>query len=186
VRRTERGKAVSAKRVSNRPLCLVVLLACGGLAAPALAQGGALAPDARKLGIVPATARSEGGPSRYLPNRFSGKAGRYYRLVWGIDSLRVKLVESGEIVRFTWRVLDPDKAKQLNDEKAEPALIDPQKGVSLVVPRMEKVGQLRQVQPPEAGRSYWMAFSNHGRVVKPGDRVDVVIGLFRAEGLAVD
>jgi hypothetical protein len=177
---------MSVKRVSSSPVCLVVLLACGGLSAPALAQGGASAPDARRLGIVPATAKSEGGPSRYLPSRFSSEARRYYSLVWGIDSLSLKLVESGEIVRFTWRVLDPDKAKQLNDEKAEPALIDPQRGVSLVVPRMEKVGQLRQVQPPEAGRSYWMAFSNHGRAVKRGDRVDVVIGLFRAEGLAVD
>jgi hypothetical protein len=31
-----------------------------------------------------------------------------------------------------------------------------------------------------------MAFSNKGRPVKRGDRVDVVIGKFRAEGLVVD
>jgi hypothetical protein len=31
-----------------------------------------------------------------------------------------------------------------------------------------------------------MAFSNKGRVVKRGDRVDVVIGAFRAENLIVD
>ena len=32
---------------------------------------------------------------------------------------------------------------------------------------------------------YWMAFSNKGGFVKPGHRVDVVIGQFKAEGLVV-
>jgi hypothetical protein len=51
---------------------------------------------------------------------------------------------------------------------------------------MDKVGQLRQGLAPEAGRSYWMAFSNKGRLVKRGARVSVVIGQFRADGLVVD
>jgi hypothetical protein len=133
-----------------------------------------------------APAKSAGAPSRYLPNRFAGRAGVYYKAVWGIDSLSVKWAESGELIRFSWRVLDPEKAKVLNDKKIEPSLIDPQAGVSLVIPVMEKVGQLRQSQPPEAGKSYWMAFSNAGRVIKRGHRVDVVIGPFRAENLVVD
>jgi hypothetical protein len=83
-------------------------------------------------------------------------------------------------------VLDADKAMTLNDKKAEPALIDPQAGVKLVVPSMEKVGQLRQSSTPQAGKSYWMAFSNKGRLVKRGDRVNVMIGQFRADGLVVD
>jgi hypothetical protein len=103
-----------------------------------------------------------------------------------VDSLSVKWAESGEVIRFSYRVLDADKAKPLNDKKNEPLLVDPQAGVKLIVPSLEKVGQLRQASPPEAGRSYWMAFSNKGRVVKRGDRVDVVIGKFRAEGLVVD
>jgi hypothetical protein len=110
----------------------------------------------------------------------------YYGLVWGVDELSVKSVESGEIIRFTFRVLDADKAKPLNDKKYEPSLIDPQAGVKLVVPALEQVGQLRQSGTPEAGKSYWMAFSNKGRVVKRGDRVSVVIGQFRADGLVVD
>ena len=103
-----------------------------------------------------------------------------------MDSLNVKWAESGEVIRFSYRVLDADKAQPLNDKKNEPVLVDPQAGVKLIVPSLEKVGQLRQASPPEAGRSYWMAFSNKGRVVKRGDRVDVVIGKFRAEGLVVD
>jgi hypothetical protein len=107
-------------------------------------------------------------------------------LVWGVDLLSVKLVESGELVRFTWRVVDPDRAKMLSDKKLEPSLVDPQAGVSLTVPAVEQIGQLRQSAPPEEGKSYWMVFSNKGRLVKRGDRVNVVIGEFRAEGLAVD
>ena len=100
--------------------------------------------------------------------------------------MSVKWTESGEVIRFAWRVLDPDRAKVLNDKQVEPSLIDPQAGVSLVVPQMEKIGALRQSQTPEAGKSYWMAFSNKGRLVKRGDRVTVVVGPFRAENLVVD
>lgn len=95
-------------------------------------------------------------------------------------------MESGEVIRFAWRVVDPEKAKMIHDKKFEPSLIDLQAGVSLVVPSLEKVGQLRQASTPEAGKSYWMAFSNKGRRVKRGDRVDVVIGQFRANGLMVE
>jgi hypothetical protein len=47
------------------------------------------------------------------------------------------------------------------------------------------VGQLRQSGPPEPGKTYWMVFSNKGNLVKTGHRVAVVIGQFRATGLAV-
>jgi hypothetical protein len=133
-----------------------------------------------------AATNAAGPPSRSLPNRFAGRAGVYYKVVWGIDSLSVKWTESGEMIRFSWRVVDPQLAALLNDKKIEPALIDPQAGVSLVVPVMEKIGQLRQTQRPEAGRSYWVAFSNKGGYVKRGHRVNVAIGTFRADGLVVD
>jgi hypothetical protein len=127
-----------------------------------------------------------GTPTRYKPDRFAGRAGTYYRLIWGVETPSVRTVESGEIVRFSYRVIDSDKAKELNDKKFEPSLIDPQVGVKLVVPSLEQVGQLRQSAPPEAGKIYWMAFSNSGRRVKRGDRVNVVIGAFHADGLVVD
>ena len=107
-------------------------------------------------------------------------------MIWGIDSISVRLVESGELVRFTYRILDPSKAQVLNDKQTQATLDDPKAGVSLLVPTMEKVGQLRQTSAPEAGRSYWVTFSNKGRRVKRGDRVDVVIGQFKANNLVVD
>jgi hypothetical protein len=124
-------------------------------------------------------------PRRYAQNRLTAKALRYYSLVWGVDSLGVKSVESGEIIRFTYRIVDAEKAKPLNDKRNEPSLIDPGAGVKLAVPSLEKIGKLRQSSTPLPGKVYWMAFSNRGGHVKPGHRVDVVIGQFRATGLVV-
>lgn len=121
-------------------------------------------------------------PGHVLPRR----ATMYYAGAWGIEDPQVKAVESGELIRFSYRVLDPVRAKPLNDKKLNPVLIDPQAGVKLVVPTLEKVGMLRQVSDPEAGKNYWMVFSNPGRRVKPGDRVLIEIGQFRADGLIVD
>ncbi len=96
------------------------------------------------------------------------------------------MAESGEIIRFNFRVLDPAKAVPLNDKKFEPELLDPQAGVKLVVPQMEKVGKLRQSSTPKLGMTYWMAFSNPTLAVKRGHRVDVVIGSFHADNLLVE
>ena len=122
---------------------------------------------------------------RYQGNRLPKRAGMYYSSFWGIDSLSAKVIESGELIRFTWRVVDPEKAKPLHDKKYDPFLIDPAAHVKLVVPSLEKVGQLRQSSTPIEGKTYWMAFSNKGGVVKRGDMVTVVIGLFHAENLIV-
>ena len=124
--------------------------------------------------------------AHYQPDRFAGRAGQYYRLMWGIDSLSVKWAESGEMIRFTYRVLDAEKAKTLSNKRLEPSLVDEKAHVKLIIPTMDKVGKLRQTPPPEAGKTYWMLFSNKGEYVKRGDRVDVVIGNFHANGLVVD
>jgi hypothetical protein len=162
--------------IRSKMLLLGGLLASGLLVASLNAQ--TPAPAAKS----PAPA----APSHYRPDRFAGRAAKYYSLVWGVDSLSVKWTESGEIIRFAYRVLDADKAKILNDKNLEPSLIDPQAGVKLVVPALEQVGILRQSATPEAGKAYWMAFSNKGRKVKRGDHVIVEIGQFRADGLVVD
>jgi hypothetical protein len=95
-----------------------------------------------------------------------------------VEGLAVKAVESGELIRFTYRVVDPEKAKVFNDKKIEAFLDSPKDKARLVIPSLEKVGQLRQVNTPEAGRVYWMAFSNPRRTVRRGDHVNVVIGQF--------
>ena len=180
------------KKLMIRLTILANLLLCGALfgqsAAPVLSastQDKAMAAGAQAA--APAKpASAAGAPARILPNRVPRQAEMYYQAVWGIDSLKVKYTESGEMLRFSYRVLDPAKAAQLNDKKAEPVLFCPQARVKLVVPQMEKVGQLRQSSTPIAGKSYWMAFSNSGRRVRPGDRVSVEIGQFHAINLDVE
>jgi hypothetical protein len=124
--------------------------------------------------------------ARPQPARIDKHAVAYYAMVWGIEDPSVKWAEAGELIRFSYRILDPEKAKTLNDKKLEPSLIDPDAHVKLVVPSLENVGALRQSSTPEAGKIYWMAFSNSGRPVKRGDHVDVVIGNFHAVGLIVE
>src|SRR6516162_1720856 len=80
-------------------------------------------------------------PQRYRMHQQAASALQYYSAIWGVDSLSVKSAESGEIIRFTYRIIDADKAKALNDKKNEPALIDSTAGVKLVVPSLEKVGK---------------------------------------------
>ena len=172
------------------------LLFCGVLiarsAAPAPAQQSSTPAGFSTSTQSPAQAQNppqsakSASAMHYHPDRFAGRAGTYYRLVWGVDGLVVKWTEAGEVIKFSYEVLEPDKAKMLNDKKYQPVLIDPHAGVKLIVPSLEKVGQLRQSSTPEAGRSYWMAFSNKGRLVKRGDHVSVVIGKFHADGLVVD
>lgn len=178
-----------------KPMLLAGILAGGFLfsqvVSPSVAQAQAVAPvkaaaPAHPQAVKAAKRAMTGAPVRYQPDRFAARAGKYYSLVWGIDSLKVKAVESGELIRFSYRVLNPDKAQVMNDKKTEAFLIFPEGRVKLVIPSLEKVGQLRQGNKPVADTSYWMAFSNPRRSVKRGDRVNVVIGPFHADGLVVD
>ena len=141
----------------------------------------------QEKGSDPAAKTPAATPYRNQPDHIAKREAAYYEAIWGIADPSVKAVESGVIIRFSYRVLDPEKARLFNDKKLNPLLVSPEKGVQLVVPTMEKVGQLRQAPHElEAGKSYWMAFSNSGRIVKRGDRVDIVIGNFHARGLQVE
>ena len=136
---------------------------------------------------TPATASKPPAASvSSISNQHPMREQMYYLNVWGIEDLKVKYTESGEMIRFSWRVVDPNKATPLNDKKAEPGLYAPQSGVKLSVPQMEKVGKLRQTSTPKEGMTYWMAFANPGRRVRKGDRVSVEVGNFRAINLLVE
>jgi hypothetical protein len=108
------------------------------------------------------------------------------RRLWGIDDVHVRSTASGALVRFSYRVVSADKAKILNSKDATPYLVDEQHGLALQVPVMEQVGQLRQVAAPQDGRDYWMAFSNKGRYLKPGNHVTLIVGNLRINGLVVE
>lgn len=125
--------------------------------------------------------------SPYHPEGVTKSARSFYQAVWGIDNLLVRKTASGNLIRFSYRVVEPERAKVLADKKATPYMIGQRSRAVLQVPVMDKVGQLRQsTGKPGAGEEFWMAFSNKGNPVKSGDRVDVVIGAFHAVGLMVE
>jgi hypothetical protein len=165
------------KRMSTAAaLLLAGTIACSGWAVRSNAQSKS----------APAPAAPAAATPRPQPARLDKHAVAYYASVWGIEDPTLKWAEAGELIRFSYRIIDPEKAKTLNDKALEPSLIDPEAHVKLVVPSLENVGALRQSSSPIVGKTYWMAFSNSGRPVKKGDRVDVVIGNFHAWGLIVD
>lgn len=179
-------KAISEERdirLTGTAMLLAVILATS-LQVSSMAAQTASSSQAPAPAVKPVAAST---PYRNQPNRIANREAAMYQAMWGIADPSVKAVESGIILRFSYRVLDPQKAKLLNDKRLNPILESPEKRVRLVIPTMEKVGQLRQApQSVDAGQSYWMAFSNSGRLIKPGDRVDIVIGSFHARGLLVE
>jgi hypothetical protein len=124
--------------------------------------------------------------SPYQPVKLTAAAQNYYMASWGIDKLKVSYTASGNLIRFSYRVAEPKLAAPLGDEKAAPSLLGQRSHAMLQVPLMDKVGNLRQTGVPKAGQEYWMVFSNKGDFVKRGDRVNVTIGNFHADGLVVE
>jgi hypothetical protein len=118
--------------------------------------------------------------------QLSTKAAAFYPSVWGVDKLQVSYTSDGNLIRFSFRVVEPKLAKELGNHETAPYLFAPKSNAVLQVPTMEKVGQLRQMALTDAGKDYWMVFSNKGKLVRPGQRVNVIIGKFHADGLLVE
>jgi hypothetical protein len=133
---------------------------------------------------LPASAMESKSP--YRPVKLTQNAKTHYKALWGVDRLKVTYTASGNLVRFSYRVIDPTLATVLGDKKATPYLYGQRSRALLQIPVMDKVGQLRQTGTPQTGQEYWMVFSNKGNHVRKGDRVNVLIGAFRAEGLMVE
>src|SRR5664279_122531 len=82
--------------------------------------------------------------------------GLFFRRNWGVEILGVRRISSGLMLRFDYRVLEPERAVALNDKHARPYLIDEATRTALAVPAMENVGELRQVAPYQANRTYFI------------------------------
>jgi hypothetical protein len=104
---------------------------------------------------------------------------------WGVQISALRISAAGNVIDFRYRVTDAVKASALGNPGSKPELRDRATGKSLHVPNT-KVGQMRSTgQRLAAGRTYTALFTNPGKVVKPGNKVDIVIGDFRAEDLTV-
>ena len=114
------------------------------------------------------------------------REGLFFKRNWGVEIIGVRPASSGYMLVLRYRMLDPEKAKILNDRKTKAYLIDEATGIVLAVPTMENVGELRPGATPEANRTYFMVFGNPGKLVRAGSRVSLVAGSFRVDGLVVE
>ena len=151
-----------------------------------LLAGGVAAAEGQEKLASNARPAQKAKPRQRPQGDWHARRGPYFQRNWGVDIVGVRRVSSGLMLRFDYRVIDTDKAAVLADRKARPYLIDEATGAALAVPAMENIGELRQVAPLEATRTYFMIFGNPGGLVKHGGRVTLVAGAFRAEGLEVN
>jgi hypothetical protein len=116
---------------------------------------------------------------------FAAPDNRPYREQWGVEVVGIRQSAAGHMLDFRYRVVDPVKAAPLFARRTKPVLLHERSGTRFVVPTPPTTGPLRSSNTPQAGRTYFMFFSNPGGFVKPGDRITVEIGEFRAPHLEV-
>jgi hypothetical protein len=102
---------------------------------------------------------------------------------WGVQVVAVRLTAGGSFIDFRYRVVDAEKAKPLMKKDAKAYLVDQASGAKFSVP-VSSLGAQRSRGDPTVGRIYFILFTNSG-VVRPGSKVTVTIGDFKAENLMV-
>jgi hypothetical protein len=104
---------------------------------------------------------------------------------FGIKIVSLRPTAGGQMLDLRFQVIDPEKAKAVLDKNKKAYLLDGKTGKTLPVP-VTKAGSMRQTTlKPEAGRIYFMLFSNPGGLVKEGGSVSLLIGDFRKDGIVV-
>jgi hypothetical protein len=129
---------------------------------------------------------SPGATAQVDAGEWRVRQGLYFKRNWGVELINVTPVSSGYMLALRYKVIEPDRAKVLNDRKSKAYLIDEASGTVLAVPAMENIGELRPGATPESGRSYFMIFGNPGQLVKKGSRVSLRVGNLRASGIVVE
>ena len=126
------------------------------------------------------TAKQDPTKSKHHPRQNT-----FMKREWGVEVLFVRETSAGYMLEFRYKVLDADKAQPLFERQTKPVLTHTKSGATLIVPTPAKTGALRNSNKPKTGNTYWMFFANPGQLVKPGDKVNVAIGEFHADGIVV-
>ncbi len=119
-----------------------------------------------------------------VPESAAGEAAKLEER-WGVQLKGVRLASAGYMLDFRYHVTDAEKAKPLFDRRNPAVLVDQETGAKMMVPVPPKTGALRSTRPPKTDRTYFIFFANPGQFIKPGKKVTVTIGEFKAEGLVV-
>ncbi len=183
-----------ARKTSKAGPAAPAILAAA-LVAAALA-GTAAADQPQTLAEVMRTRPATGSRALPEPARETGEAetaaaesenaAAQLAATWGVEVASVRLTAHDHMIDYRYRVLDAAKADQLFRRQIKPQLIHQETGRVLAVPDTAKVGPLRNSNTPQEGKIYWMFFGNAENLVKPGDKVTVLIGDFVVEDLVVE
>ncbi len=149
---------------------LVLFFACGFAVAAQATEESNPAVDSTEASAV----------SRHHPRQNS-----YMKRKWGIEILYVRQTAAGYMLEFRYKVVDAEKAKSLFNRQTKPVLTHTETGAQLIVPTPAKTGALRNSNTPLDDHTYWMFFANPGKLVEPGEHVDIQIGEFLVEKLVV-
>ncbi len=102
---------------------------------------------------------------------------------FGIKILSLRPTAAGQMLDLRFQVLDPEKARPVLDKNKKAYLLDGKTGKTMPVP-VTKAGSMRQTTlKPEAGRIYFILFTNPNRMVKEGGSVSLIVGDFRKDGI---
>lgn len=105
---------------------------------------------------------------------------------WGLRVQSVRQSAAGYMLDVRLHVADAEKAAPLFSAQIKPQLVDLATGAVMSVPTVPKIGSMRSTRKPLQGRGYAMLFANPQQHVKPGAKVLVIMGEFRAEALVVE
>lgn len=126
-------------------------------------------------------------PGNFYSERASSPPDQRTVEALGIELIALRLTANGQILDFRYKALHPEKTAVLFRRDIKPYLIHEESGKTFAVPAPPKVGPLRQTtNKPVAGKHYFMLFANPGKFIQHGDRVTLVHGEYRIEGLVVE
>lgn len=99
----------------------------------------------------------------------------------GVEITRVAVTGDGGLVDLRFKVVDPDKANAVHDERTPPAVVDENSG--LVVHQL--LMNHAHSGAFKAGVTYYLVFENPGNWVRRGGKVTVLLGDAQVEHVRV-
>jgi hypothetical protein len=95
---------------------------------------------------------------------------------WGIEPVLLRVTADGYMIEFRYKVLDTEKALVLSDRKFYPHLNSVKSRARLSVVYGPTVGVLKSNRKfLKLGKNYNAMFSNEGRHLLPGDKVQIQV-----------
>ena len=107
----------------------------------------------------------------------------------GVEIQSLQMTAGGYMMDFRFRVLDVEKAKIFFDHRVKPYLHVEKSNAKLPVPMASKVGAFRSTDRGKnikANKNYYIVFGNPDAHVKRGEKVTLVVGDFKVEGMTVN